>query len=122
VTHENDQFYTPSQIERLLRYLPYMLDQRPRDVDDVPTRRSVRTASAWREDQMAKRADVEWALWHLPDHLYRAVYLCCVGDKSLRDVARLLKVSHVTVRRRKYAGLKLMAVSLGWQDDDQDCA
>lgn len=112
----DEYVYTPERVAALLRRLPYLLDQHAK-TEDAPRARRQRTSPAgWVEDQMAKRADIEQALWSLPETTYRIVYLSYVADMSLREVADICKVSHETVRRHKLAGVKRMARELGWQD------
>lgn len=114
--------YTPQVVERLLRDLPYLLDNiapRDRDMPRQGKHNSPEPAHIRFEDRMAKRADIESVLCSLPMPTYRIVYLCCVGGMSLRDVADVVGYSHTTVRHHKVEGLKWMAWRLGWRDPER---
>lgn len=116
---ETEPFYTPQVVERLLRQLPYLLDRTTPPDDNQQPRRGKRTSPAGRlEEQMAKRADVEWALCQLPQPWYQTVYLTCVGNKSWEEVAEVIDRTTRTVARRKVDGLCMIAWLLGWRDSD----
>lgn len=124
-----ETYYTPERVKALLRLYPYLGDSRPpTDPELAGIVRRVFGPSGWREEAMAKGADISRAFDWLAARDWRAAY--CVRSHycvrlPLRYVASYLaredghEYHHETIRRWTLDSLGLMAQFLN-QGDPQE--
>lgn len=117
-----DRYYSPDRVRDLLRLYPYLLDRHPPADPDLvlPLRRAL-GPGGWREEAMARRADIARALaWLAEERDWRAactLRACYAVGLPLRAIAAYLGVHHETVRRWRDDGIELLAWYLGWRRD-----
>lgn len=115
----SDPYYTPERVRSLLYLYPYLgLSQPPRDPALAGLAKRLFGPDGWREEAMAKRADIGRALEWLAQLDWRAAVAVrahyCVR-LPLRDVAEYLakqdgrEYHHETIRRWAKDAVPLMA-------------